>query len=528
MSNQYFTFDRDTIQHLTKKIVDVVPSSTSELTNDENYATKDFLNREIENKGFDPRDRVFIDDSKITEQDLWSSNKIEDFILENNGISWIDVKEINPTVENTKEGHMKEVEIFGNTWQDSDGKNLLIDVKLHESVKNISENEYQFSPYSANKCEFKGKEKTQYTFSGFAKKDEPGYTNLIVYYDNGEAKGYSCSDVEVGKYKEFKYTSQSGKTITHFTFYGNSNTSTIKELQIEEGLEATEYEKPHKADLSDIRHVGERQDDGRYKIEVESCGKNLIYKKDYSGGYYLFTNGGLSINNLFNSFIAKVKPNTKYITTNVHSNITFWTDEMKFISGIGSHFNKFFTTPKNTTYIRMAVENKHDNTCQLEEGSEATPYEPYKSSKHTLLLPCPLSKIGDVQDRLYWNGEKYVIEKNIEIPKDTNELLTEKFVLKEPKLIETDITEQIFPPTYKDKTYFFVKGGLDGKIKGKVPVDTVQSISSLTKKKNDLLKQKQDIELSNNSQNELLDLVNLASQETLSIVEMATLRDTLD
>lgn len=54
------------------------------------------------------------------------------------------------------------------------------------------------------------------------------------------------------------------------------------------------------------------------------------------------------------------------------------------------------------------------------------------------------------------------------------------YQLATPQRIETNITEQILLPCYKDKTHLFVTGGIDGGIKIKAPLDGGQAIQSLS------------------------------------------------
>ena len=50
---------------------------------------------------------------------------------------------------------------------------------------------------------------------------------------------------------------------------------------------------------------------------------------------------------------------------------------------------------------------------QIEEGTQATPYEPYQEHKLTILSPVPLEKVGDVADRIICKDCVWGVEKNI-------------------------------------------------------------------------------------------------------------------
>ncbi len=54
------------------------------------------------------------------------------------------------------------------------------------------------------------------------------------------------------------------------------------------------------------------------------------------------------------------------------------------------------------------------NQVQLEEGTVATPYEPYQEDKLTILSPVQLEKVGDVADRIIEKDGVWGVEKNIE------------------------------------------------------------------------------------------------------------------
>ena len=67
-----------------------------------------------------------IDDTTISKISTWSSGKIEDFVHTNDDVVWSTVQGENLSIEYTKEGYLREVEIWGNTWQD---ENNLEDIR---------------------------------------------------------------------------------------------------------------------------------------------------------------------------------------------------------------------------------------------------------------------------------------------------------------------------------------------------------------------------------------------------------------
>jgi hypothetical protein len=67
-----------------------------------------------------------------------------------------------------------------------------------------------------------------------------------------------------------------------------------------------------------------------------------------------------------------------------------------------------FTTTSDTRYIRYNVLKTEIDTHQLEQGSTATPYEPFKSNILTTSEEATLRGIGDVQDTLNCLTGEYV------------------------------------------------------------------------------------------------------------------------
>ena len=67
-----------------------------------------------------------IDDTTISKISTWSSEKIEDFVHTNDDVIWSTVQGENLSIEYTKEGYFREVEIWGNTLQN---ENNLEDIR---------------------------------------------------------------------------------------------------------------------------------------------------------------------------------------------------------------------------------------------------------------------------------------------------------------------------------------------------------------------------------------------------------------
>ena len=590
MTKEHITFNEATIKHLTQKIVDVIPGSISELNNNDNFVTEDYVRDKIKTtdklrklKGLIIDDgKSIIDDENVSNLKTWSSGKIDRYILENDkDTEWVDIeKSFNPSVEHTIDGHMKEVEIFGNTWQNSDSKNIMPLGYTEESVWNKNENNLYY-------IEFKVSPDTEYTISynGFTQSPQ----STVLVYISPNSVSYSDASITViastnwsdetlevkGENKTFR-TGHSGVMSLWYQKaydYVPWEFSKINKFQIEKERVPTEYAPPN--DLSDIRHVGELQEDGRYKIEVESCNRNLFNGVLEEGKALVYATG--KITNQINSwacekyFYINDKTQRVYVEYKDDTNqsndlrVCFYNKDKAFISATQVREDRKinYLKPKECKYIRVSTtygSASSSKGVRLYIGEDNENFIENQSSKQTLLLPCQLSKVGDVQDRLYWNGEKYVIEKNIgkivlsgsekwagwnkgeEVPckgfyytnmdlfksgasegvisdKLKQETLpdisggikqgidvcwgyvaigikkeeviegieqylsknniTVYYPAKTSQLIETEITKQAFPSTFKDKTYFFVKSGLDGEIKGKVPMNKDTALSNL-------------------------------------------------
>lgn len=159
------------------------------------------------------------------------------------------------------------IKSFGEAEQEGDkykisilstGKNLMNPKKLNESIK-IKENEITFTASSNAINEFKGNEKTQYTFSCSAKKNSPSraiestHTSLTIFYTDGTSQRIRLvsENEPIDVYKNIKVVSEPSKTIKGFSVWGYDNTSTLSDFMIEEGTKVTSFE-PYKYDKKDI------------------------------------------------------------------------------------------------------------------------------------------------------------------------------------------------------------------------------------------------------------------------------------
>lgn len=175
------------------------------------------------------------------------------------------------------------------------------------------------------------------------------------------------------------------------------------------------------SDLSDIQSVGTLQEDGRYKMSILSCGKNftnpVIQNGMIQGSNGLFDNG-VSPDYCSNVNYDYIKPTKQYfISSDKTIDTVFYYDkDRQYISNQSiTSKSKQLIIPSNSYYIRyrFLIANK-PNWVQIEEGTQATSYEPYQENKSSILLPCQLEKAGDVADRLFRREDGvWCVEKNV-------------------------------------------------------------------------------------------------------------------
>ena len=211
-----------------------------------------------------------------------------------------------------------------------------------------------------------------------------------------------------------------------FIYSGNDTThtienSTISKITVDELLGNTWQ---NSEDLSDIRSVGELQEDGSYKIDILS--KNNLMSKMIFGSV---SNSGI----LEDSNIIMRPLNYIYLEPNTEYKIEFNKPLESFYiimnyyrdNGEWSHYSVMhskdsrliFTSHTSCRKIMFRLENikpAEYRGIDLEVRFVKTSTE-YQSHKTTILLPCQLQKVGDVSDKFYYDSGKgkWCIEKNI-------------------------------------------------------------------------------------------------------------------
>ena len=128
---------------------------------------------------------------------------------------------------------------------------------------------------------------------------------------------------------------------------------------------------------------------GRTETEVDSHGKNF-YDKDGTGdgyvdGEYLYDNGNaVSHSGWTTSEYIRITPSTRYTLSGIRGNepaACYYDSRKNYISGTSyvEQSSVALNTPSNAMYVRLSVAKNVLSMTQLEEGSTATAYEPYKT-----------------------------------------------------------------------------------------------------------------------------------------------------
>lgn len=168
--------------------------------------------------------------------------------------------------------------------------------------------------------------------------------------------------------------------------------------------------------LSDIKSVGDKVgDEELYKIPIKCCGKNLFDKTKVIKGSIIPSNGEeVSSDTKLKTPFIKIQGVEKINISGISSdNYVYYYDSDK--NYIKSHAIGFIeNTVSNAKYIKV-IYGVNDNldSIQVEEGTQSSPYEPYKEHKITILSPVPIEKVGDIADRIIEKDGVWGVEKNI-------------------------------------------------------------------------------------------------------------------
>ena len=163
------------------------------------------------------------------------------------------------------------------------------------------------------------------------------------------------------------------------------------------------------SNLADIRSVGDKVEGQElYEIPVVSCGKNLFNGNFVQGGIVEATGVLYPDNTTFKtSGYIKVSAGKSYVLSSNAYHLHLYDRAFNWIKRIGK--NNF--TVDVDGYVRF-TNNVDVTNVQLEEGTQATPYEQYQEDKLTILSPVQIEKVGDVADRIVCKDGVWGVEKN--------------------------------------------------------------------------------------------------------------------
>lgn len=270
---------------------------------------------------------------------------------------------------------------------------------------------YKFNGSSTYKVQYmKGQfvENTQYTltFKGMQVAQVTDFsTGLVFQYTDGtNSSGLIAKDLNE---RHYKLTSTAGKTVDHIrTSFYNTGYVYVRDIQLTEGTTVTEYtpfvpNSPTPNYPSPINSVT--------NFSVVNCGRNLFSSTlDY--GYSLSIKVGdtfkkiATANKVCSSSLVKVLSDTDYVFSQTNGAVDAWvvgydkngilvadgtghvTLKMMLSKNWTSTTATFKTTP-TTHYVAIynTESNEHSiGNIQLELGSTATAYSPYRSDSTTV------------------------------------------------------------------------------------------------------------------------------------------------
>lgn len=160
---------------------------------------------------------------------------------------------------------------------------------------------------------------------------------------------------------------------------------------------------------------------GKYKVGVKVVGKNLFDGKMELGNIDVSNGNDVSSSTVMRSSFIKVKPPFVFSRNSIQGYIGFrYYDKNKnYIGSLSFNGLSYTITNENVAYFRFtSVNGVISNDYQIEEGTVATPYEPYKEYKTSILLGSPPTKFDEicVQD-----GQLGVLHNGGEVVYDGNE-----------------------------------------------------------------------------------------------------------
>ena len=317
-----------------------------------------------------------------------SSSQIEDEAITTGSVSGTGT---NITLAGTMEGGaIESVELDGDTEQTTySGKNLF----QHGSSFSINDTQ-RYRAVSISGI----KNNTSYEVQFDSVTTNSARDSFLLAFSAGTTQKYYAHPTKSGKFDTFT-TGSDGTTIDTVYIYSSDGyassygvATTYQNLMIAEGNTKTDYEpyvggtaSPNPDYPQNVNVVT-----GLQSIEVRGS-KNLFNKTTITAGYYIDNSGNLVADgsNFVGDYI-KIYPENSYVVSATTTNakcICYYDNAKTFISRqLGSSSSVVLDIPSNARYVRLSCYNTDLDTLQLELGSTATTYEPYKGVTKTVNL----------------------------------------------------------------------------------------------------------------------------------------------
>lgn len=416
---------------------------------------------------------VMIDDTIISKEKTWSSSKIEDFVHINDSVVLSTVQGEALSLDYTKEGYLKEFEICGNTIQNANDLSniqhlgeLYVDDAGQLILDNEGKKQYKVEVKVNNGVLWEG---------NFQFRVTPNWetSNLI---DNGN---YGASD-----YIDVEDISMLNQTTTCYCFFFDKYKQPITHKQ---GFDIVVPQNAKYVRV--VAYAKHCQQNACLRIQ----GVKYTIKKEYKVTLLLpcqltkvgNTSDRLCWDDKQHKYIVK-KNTLQFVATNVTRGIKDKNDYIQLyrVNGIQAKDHKIiidsniYTGNRDSDWVNLQVDSEfyYNNGYSLTDNDARRFLKDYPVN-----IICATSYVNEV--------------------------------------IDTNITEQILLPCYKDKTRFCVIGGIDGGIKIKVPIDSDKAIQDLSIKNTALNIENEEIKNINKIQDELINTTMLAIDTMYCLLE---------
>lgn len=321
------------------------------------------------------------------------------------------------TINTENKGWLENVTIYGNTrykWSDGTystdwkpcGKNFINATKVNR--------------INFNSLPVTLEVGSVYTISGVNENTDK-VAHAVIYKKDGTKSSYD-TNLPVS----FAYSAD----LSYVVFMNDITweSCNIVNIQMEKGG-ASSYE-PYKYIVT-LESIGEaeKNSDGKYPIEIVSCGKNLckynnisktinkpdgnivaIVPLEIGKDYFISGNskktGSEGIVDGFGGLSIFMSDTYYPINTNFNYNAVFRGDYGSATNYENKEVNIAQKVKATKKYLYFYVGSGFYNitfqisNLQVKEGTQGTDYEPYKENKRTILLDSPLRKVGEVADIL--------------------------------------------------------------------------------------------------------------------------------